>query len=230
MRLLLIVTILSSWSDVYAFAPERLTPRHKPTTTTALFHHHNNNHPIKKQHPAAAWGTSLLVGATIMAFSVMPRNPIVQAVPPANAVELSSGAFSVQAYTGGGGVETLKTTGLDSTALFKTLLKNRRELGASIGRLQNALTDELNSPVWTEIKKEVLQIEGDIVSDVKISAPSDWTQTFKDLSQGKLNFILNGEIVNVAVDSSIGKDEDKIVIKIDGVKVGYVDLLSNIEY
>ena len=173
---------------------------------TALFAHHQ--HDQCRPNPLVAWASSLIVGATIFATQ-LPET--------ANAIELSSGAFSIQSSISGG--ENIKEAGIDGTVLLKTLFKNRKDIGGSLERIQNVIKEEVNSPVWNQVKKEVLQIEGDITSDFKISPPSDITQTIKDVSNGKLNFILNGEVVNVAIDTDLGKDQDEVVIKITGVKV-----------
>jgi hypothetical protein len=40
----------------------------------------------------------------------------------------------------------------------------------------------------------------------------------KDISAGKLNFLLNGEIVNVSVEPTFSETQDDLVIRVKGFK------------
>ena len=156
----------------------------------------------------------MALAGTILASSFSsanPEAPTIAVPPPAYAVELSSGAFIVQTNVKG-------TELVDARALLTTLIKNRKAVAASLVRVVDAVKTELSTPVWAEIQREVLQIEGDVAADVRISPPYDVTQTLRDLSKGKLNFILNGEVVNVAVDETLGKEQDELVIRVQGFR------------
>ena len=72
--------------------------------------------------------------------------------------------------------------------------------------------------MWTELGKELLQFEGDVTPQVTISPPRDVQQTIADISNGKLNLIVNGEIINLSVDKSSSASQDEIVIRAKGVK------------
>jgi hypothetical protein len=208
----------------FGFSPARVVDKRTTSLRSppAVLHHkHDSDVKVRDdKSPVAVLVTNLAVAATIVATSLtatgfMPASPIL-APPVANAVEISSGAFSIQTSTSSG--QSLFNAEIDTRSLLTTLLKNRKAITASFERVQNAISEELKTPVWKELAKEVLQIEGDVVPDVRFLPPSDWTQTFKDLSQGKINFILNGEIVNIAVDPRFGKEEDELFIRVEGFK------------
>jgi len=131
-------------------------------------------------------------------------------------VELSSGALTIQTTKQDG--QSLVKTEIDTKEFLSSLFKNRKDLISSLKRIADAVKDELNQPAWIEIEKEILQIEGDVAPDFKINPPSDVQQTIRDLSQGRLNIILNGEIINLSVDDSFSATEDEIVIRAKGVK------------
>ena len=144
---------------------------------------------------------------------------IVTAPLTANAgggVELSSGALTIQTTKQDG--QSLVKTEIDTKEFLSSLFKNRKDLTSSLKRISDAVKDELNQPAWIEIEKEILQIEGDVAPDFKINPPADARQTIKDISQGKLNIIFNGEIINLSIDDSFSDKEDEVVIRAKGVK------------
>ena len=165
---------------------------------------------------AASWATNLAVAGTIFASSL--ASSVMVAPPPvANAdVELSTGAIIVQTSTKEG--QTLLKTEIDAKDLFTTAFKNRKELKESLGRISDAVKAEVNAPVWKELSKEFLQFEGDVAPDIKLAPPRDVQQTIKDIYQGKLNFIVNGEIINISVEDKFSKSQDEIVLRVKGVK------------
>jgi len=171
-----------------------------------------------------ALASTILTSSLFLANTEAPASfttypvPTLMLPPAAHAVEISSGAFVVQTNIRGTELVDVKT-------LLTTLIKNRKAVAASLTRVVDAVKTELNTPVWREIQKEVLQIEGDVAADFQVLPPYDITQTLRDLSKGKLNFILNGEIVNVAVDETLGKEQDELVIRVQGFKG--VDLSSS---
>jgi hypothetical protein len=132
-------------------------------------------------------------------------------------IELSRGAFVIQTTSG----NLLKST-INSKSLVKTLIANRKELSTSVGRIQSVISSELQNPAWKNVLQELVEVEGDLASSVQVSLPSDIKATLRDLSSGKFNFLFNGEIFNIAVDPSFGKDEDEIKVTIKGFKQGQV--------
>ena len=42
-----------------------------------------------------------------------------------------------------------------------------------------------------------MNIEGDVVPAIKVAGPSDWKRAVKDVSNGRVNVLVNGEIFNV---------------------------------
>jgi hypothetical protein len=188
-------------------------PQRKSVTATTRFAKKDvtDFQPVRRLQKV---GTGFVAAATIFASSLVTDFAIAS---PANAeLELSKGAFVVQTSNKAG--QSLLKTEIDSQSLVKTLFKNRKALGASTGRIQQAIQDELKRPVWLEVQKELVDIEGDVLPTLKISPPSDITATLKDISKGKLNFLVNGEIVNIVVEPTFGEEEDDLIVRISGFK------------
>ena len=131
-------------------------------------------------------------------------------------VELSSGALNIQTSKQNG--QSLTRAEIDTKTLLSSLFKNRKELTASFTRISNVIKEELKQPAWVELEKEILVIEGDVTPEIKLKPPADWQQTVKDISQGKINFIYNGEIINLSIDDTFSAAEDEIIIRAKGVK------------
>lgn len=203
---------------VEAFTP----PQAKVVSATAArsaFANKKNEQDVTQIEPLRqlqTLGTGFVAAATVFASSLVADLAI--APPTANGaeLELSRGAIVVQTSSKPG--QQLIKTEVDSQSLIKTLFKNRKELGASAGRIQKAFQDELNAPVWREIQKELVDIEGDVLPTLKVSPPSDITTTIKDISKGKLNLLVNGEVISVTVEPSFGKEEDGLIVRIKGFK------------
>jgi hypothetical protein len=128
-------------------------------------------------------------------------------------VELSKGAIVVQTAS-----DALLKSTIDSKSLLKTLFVNRQELSASLGRIQTTISQEFSNPAWREVQNEFLVVKGDFASSVQIMAPSDFKQTVRDVASGKLNLIVNGELVNVAVQPTFGENQDEVILSIKGMK------------
>jgi len=150
--------------------------------------------------------SSLALPSTTMTVSVDP-DPIV----------LSKGAVVIETTS----TELLKST-VDSKSLVKTVFANRQELSSSVGRIRSAVSDELQNPAWKKVLRELIAMEDDLVGLVKVYPPEDIKVTLQDLAAGRLTLLVDGEIVNVAVDKSFGTDEDDITVTIKGVKQGQV--------
>lgn len=184
-----------------------------------------------------------IIAATAISFATATSDPSQIPYTVANAAELSlsKGAIVIDLTaptTTSTGDDTQKRSELkkfdasQEQKLLQTLIKNRRELGASIGRIQQSIQNELQisesntgptaAKIWTEIYQEILSIEGDVVPKLEIIPPEDLATTLKDLRDGKLNLLVNGEIINVSVEPTFGKDEDDLIIRIKGFKGGMV--------
>ncbi|CAJ1939245.1 unnamed protein product [Cylindrotheca closterium] len=189
-----------------------------------------------------------VVAATAVSFAAVTSDSSQLSSTVANAAELnlSKGAIVIQLTA----PTTTKESDGESTQstakgqfkkfdasqeqkLLQTLLKNRKELGASIGRIQQSIQNELQlkdsttagptaAPIWTEIYQELLSIEGDVVPKVQITPPVDLAATVRDLRNGQLNLLVDGEIINVSVEPTFGKDEDDLIIRIKGFKGGMI--------
>jgi hypothetical protein len=214
--------LLLNDDGVNAFSPSA----RQPALATRLFSQNKkqtNNDSIlgKNTNFATSFkkaGASFVAAATIFTSSLVSDMAI--APPPAHAapvVELSRGAFVIETTTTSADQSLLKAK-IDSKSLIKTLFVNRKELSSSLGRMQSALQTELDEPVWLEIQKEILSIEGNVVPSIKITPPSDLKQTIEDITQGKVNFLVNGEIFNVAIEPSFSETEDDLVIRVKGFK------------
>lgn len=217
------------WSSASAFTPSQKVARTQMTTSSSSSLHakheemiHDSSSNLDFQKSLAKAGTSFAAATTILATALFSD----MAVAPAPAladVEISRGAFIIQTQTTSSkdqqSSSSIVKTEIDSKSLIKTLFANRKDLAASFGRMQSAISKELSTePVWMELQKELLDIEGDVSSAVKITPPADWRQAVKDISSGKVNFLLNGEIVNVAVEPNFSDTEDDLVIRVKGFK------------
>ena len=167
----------------------------------------NDNHkPLKQIQNAMG---SLAVAGTILTSSLLPA-------PAQASVELSEGAIIVQTSTKPG--QSLLKTEVEAKDLAGSVIKNRKALKESLGRIAAVVKEELSSPVYTEIAKEILQIEADATPDLQVLPPRDPQQTLRDVSKGKLNLIVNGEIINLSIEKTSAAGEDEIVIRAKGVK------------
>ena len=182
----------------------------KATTTSSLY-----------SHKEAGWVESITKGcvgfaAAATIFSGAFFSDLV-CVQPASALELSTGAVVIQTSASTSGESLLKAE-IDSKSLVKTIFANRKELASSIGRIQSVVANELSTPFWLELQKEILEIEGDVAPSVKISPPADWKRALQDVANGKLNLLVNGEIVNVLIEPNFSQTEDDLVIRVTGFK------------
>lgn len=150
-----------------------------------------------------------------MSLLLLPASA--SATVTADPIELSKGAFVIQTAS-----ESLLKSTIDSKSLLKTVFTNRKELSASFGRIQSVISSEIQNPAWKNVLREILEVEDDLAGSVRVSPPSDVRETLKDVASGKLNFLINGEIVNVAVDPSFGENEDELKVTIRGFKQGQI--------
>jgi hypothetical protein len=187
------------------------------TASTKLFHRKgqdNDNSNLSIHHQLQKTGTSFVAAAAIFTGAVFADLSV--AAPPAYAnVELSRGAFVIRTSAEQG---ALMKTQIDSKSLIKTFFSNRKAVSESLGRIQKSVQQELKEPVWLELQKEIMDIEGDVAPTIQFTPPVDIQQAVKDFSQGKINFLLNGEIFNIAVEPTFSEKEDDLVIKVKGFK------------
>jgi hypothetical protein len=224
---LFLLGVLSSATSS-AFTTFQKVTRQEPLRPTTSLNDAKHHYIINGSSNPNLWKSLTKAGTSFAAAAAIFGSALVSdmAVAPAPAladIEISSGAFIIQtaATTKSGdqsNAQSVRMTEIDSKSLIKTLLANRKDLAASFGRIQSAVIKELSEPVWMELQKEILDIEGDISSAVKIIPPADWRQAVKDVSSGKVNFLFNGEIVNVSVEPSFSETEDDLIIRVKGFK------------
>ena len=116
--------------------------------------------------------------------------------------------------------EAVLKTKVDGKALVKSLITNRKELNSSVKRIVDFTSTELKNGPWLEIGKELLAIEGDVVPEVRVKLPTDWQGALKDLTSGRFDVVVNGEILYVDVKEMKGDNpgDDEITIRIRGTK------------
>mmetsp|Transcript_14833 Transcript_14833/g.21217 ORF Transcript_14833/g.21217 Transcript_14833/m.21217 type:complete len:339 (-) Transcript_14833:120-1136(-) len=171
----------------------------------------DHNDRVKSQSSILNGVASLAVAGTLLASSIIAPYP-----SHASTVDLSTGAIIIQTSNKQG--QSIVKAEIDAKDLGLMLLKNRNGFKASLERIGGAINEELSSPAWQELGKEVLKVEGDVAPDIKFIPPNDVTQTLKDISKGKLNVIVNGEIINLSIDEKFSSEEDEVVIRAKGIK------------
>lgn len=182
---------------------------------------HNDNDAFQIMRKA---GLSLIAATTIFGTGVIGSDNTAAAAAVSSSsspssdddvVTISRGAFVIQTSTGTNNPKMQ----IDSSSLVKTLFANRKELLSSVGRIESTIQNELqNERVWAELQGEIMSIEDDVVPSIRFASPKDWRVAVRDLSEGKLNFLINGEIVNVSIEPSFSEEEDDLIIKVKGFK------------
>lgn len=132
--------------------------------------------------------------------------------------------------------DSILKTEIDGKALLKTIISNRKDYSKSINTISNTIKNELSSPQWMELTKEVLSVEDDVAKDVglpqaiKISPPSDVVNSIKSLLKGKVQLVVDGEIIDVDVEEVKGAQtgDDEITIHVKGrrINVGLPDVVD----
>jgi hypothetical protein len=212
---LFLLGVLSSATSS-AFTPFQKVTRQEPLRPTTSLNDAKHHYIINRSSNPNLWKSLTKAGTSFAAAAAIFGSALVSdmAVAPAPAladIEISSGAFIIQtaATTKSGdqsNAQSVRMTEIDSKSLIKTLLANRKDLAASFGRIQSAVIKELGEPVGS-----------DISSAVKIP-PADWRQVVQDVTSGKVNVLLNGEIVNFSVDPNFSETEDDLIIRVKGFK------------
>lgn len=211
-RLLVSALVGTLSSEVSAFAPiasHHITSRRAPTTITSLAAHDDSKSPMNE---LATFVSGLLLAGTIFASS------LAVAPPPAAAAgyDISTGAIVVNTSTKPG--QSLLKAEVDVKDLLGSAFKNRKALKESVSRISGVVKEELQGPAWSEIVREVLQTERDVAPSIQVNPPNDYQQLAKDLASGKLNLIVNGELINLSIDEQSTTEIDELVIRAKGIK------------
>ena len=205
---LIVAALSASAGSTSAFQASPTSSRQTVSLDMQKSNHKNNG--------LASLAVAGSIFASTLGFSAAPPAAVAAEAAAPPAVELSTGAIMIQAATKPG--QSLIRDSVDVKDLLGSLIKNRKALSASVGRVSAVVQEELKAPVWAELTKEFLQFEGDVLPEVKVLPPRDIQQTIRDVSKGKLNLIVNGEIINLSVDSSSTSAQDEFVIRAKGVK------------
>jgi len=206
------LALSSAATPISAFQPNPLVAKTaRPQHQQLSLFSKDNEDGVKQQKNGFA---SLALAGTIFASTLTAS---FGTPPAANAdVELSTGAVIIQTNTKEG--QNLLKAEVDVKDFVGTIIKNRKALKESVGRVAAVVKEEFASPVWSEVTKEILQLEGDVTPELNVLPPRDIQQTFRDLTKGKLNLIVNGEVINLSIEKSSTAGEDDIVIRAKGVK------------
>lgn len=111
---------------------------------------------------------------------------------------------------------------IDGKKLLQNIYKNRKELEQSSTRILDYTKSELSRPEWIEVGRELLDIEGDLLPDIKVQVPVDWQAAIKGATKGKVDLVINGELIAVDVANVKGLDagEEEITIHVKGKRLG----------
>ncbi|KAL3937019.1 MAG: hypothetical protein SGARI_002316, partial [Bacillariaceae sp.] len=149
---------------------------------------------------------SLVVAATILgsAGAVATTNPL----PAQASLDISPGTTVVETAPELTPKKFVESTAGTALKVTKTAYSERKDLIESVKRLGSAATNEYKTTeawqnVWALLKKYGVETG----SQVTIKPPADLQRAANDLLQeGKANFIVNGEIVQVSIQYKSGKD------------------------
>jgi hypothetical protein len=180
--------ILPSWGD--------------PSYWSNFFNSISND---KNEHiTASSWWGSFLLAATVMWSTVSNGGP-----PPANAsLDISPGTTVFETSPDLTQRKLLQSTSESALKIAQTAIVDRNDLLQSLKRLKSAASTEFTSiKAWQDVWS-IIQMYGlDLTKEISIRPPVDLRRTFQDLVQeGKVNFLVNGEVVQVSLEYSTGKD------------------------
>lgn len=194
------------------------------STTTPL-----NKQPniAKDIHSALAMG--LLTASTFFQLSQQPVQAL-EEIPPTTTTTLPpKTALVIETTQTQPASETIRKTSIDGKALVKTLIANRKELNTSVLKIIDFTSSEIQNGPLLEVGKELLAIEGDVVPEVKVKLPTDIRGALLDLSAGKFDVVVNGEILYVDVQEVKGDKpgDDEITIRIKGTRASLPDISTS---
>lgn len=201
---------------VASFAPisqQTTTPCRAVVTSLKAAHQHKDS-TATKSTSLTSFVSGFVLAGTIFAssFLVAPPEPSFAA----STYEISTGAVVINTSTKPG--QSLLKAEVDAKDLIGSVFKNRKALKQSVERISTVVKQELSGPAWAEIVRELLQTEKDVTPDIQVNPPNDVAQLAKDLSQGRLNLIVNGELINLSIDEKSTTETDELVIRAKGIK------------
>lgn len=161
---------------------------------------------------------------------------LLSATPLANAAEnglvtYPKTAIIVNTHTsaiGGADRSNFIKTEIDGKKLLQNVYKNRKELGQSSTRILDYTKSELSRPEWIEVGRELLDIEGDLLPDIKVKLPFDWQAAIKGATKGKIDLVINGELIAVDFANVKGLEagEEEITIHVKGKRLGNLPFIA----
>jgi hypothetical protein len=198
------VAILSSRAS--AFAPQ--TSRRAPPTTLAA----------QQQGDSSNKGLGTVVSGLALAGTIFASSFLLAPPEPTFAADydISTGAIVINTSAKPG--QSFLKAQVDVKDLLGTIFKNRKGLKQSVERIANVVKEELRGPALSEIAREILQTERDVAPDIVVMPPNDYQQLARDLTSGRLNLIINGELINLSIDEKSTTDTDELVIRAKGIK------------
>eukprot|EP00957_Ditylum_brightwellii_P067637 5134143-Ditylum_brightwellii.AAC.1 len=219
--LFLLIASLTKGVDAFSTSSKSSSPyvssrqsSNQPRHVLNLHNNNDNNDNILSNLSSVA--SSFAAACAIFSGVALSNPAVVNAA--ADKVELSTGSIIVRtSYAGLPSSDKLIKAEIDSKSLLTTAFKNRQAIKSSLERIASVAQDEItNRPVWRELAKEVLDIEGDVLPEITVRPPADLKQTITDLSKGRLNLLVNNEVVNLSVEPTFSQDEEELVFRIRG--------------
>lgn len=176
----------------------RTVQRHRQLgVPSSLLPKHHDEVPSSPQSPTQPWWTGLAV-ATVVSASVfgLPRADAV------DAVEISPGAATLETTLTQR--QLINRSASAISRLVVTLLKERGPIVESVRTIETVIARELSSDTWREVRTVLADLQRELAATTEIHPPADWKRTVQDLKDGKVNVIVNGEIVNVSLEKVVG--------------------------
>jgi hypothetical protein len=167
-----------------------------PGTSSRLSSGSNHQAEASTFSPQQPWWTGLVVASVVS--SAVWGLPLSPSDGVANALELSPGTTTLETTLSRKEIIDRSTTTV--ARLVQTLLKDRDPLLQSVQKIQSVVGQELSSDTWKEIRTIVVEFKQELSSSTTINPPTDWKRTLQDLKDGKINVIVNGEIINVSLE------------------------------
>jgi hypothetical protein len=150
-----------------------------------------------------SWWRSFLLAASVILSTVSNEPPLAYAsldISPGTTVFEISPQLTQQKFL-------LSTTGT-ALQVTQTAFADRNDLFQSLRRLQSAAAAEFTSTeAWQDVWAIIQKYGLDLKKQISIRPPADLRRTLQYMVQeGKVNFIINGQVVQVSLEYSSGKD------------------------
>jgi hypothetical protein len=200
----LLSTSTNTWALYHSGRDDRLHAEFlqhsdNPSCRSPLFRssHENQNHVS-----LPVWRSVLLAAAVTLgtaASTALPAQALLDISPGTTVLETAP-ELTPRKF-----VETTVGTALKAA---QTVSSNEKDLLASLKRLQVAASTEVSSTrAWQELWSLLQSYGGDLERQITIRPPADVKRALQDLVQeGKVNFIVNGEVVQVSLEYRSGQD------------------------